>query len=292
MPVKSNTDSFIEKANLKHLDKYDYTYSDYRGNDQKVIILCKEHGEFLQTPHMHLYGNGCPKCGRILTGLKKRKPKKINIKVPKIKTEKIKTDFRKKREESFIKRSIILHDNKYIYDKVFYIGNKSKVIINCKIHGDFLQNPADHLKGCGCKECGSQKNHAYNSTLGERNKEEWLKKRCCIYLIQIKGQSDNFYKIGISTQKEKRFSVLKRKFSRLEIIDLFETNLYTAVKLENEILSLLKNNYNYVPNILFDGHTECIDSSLIEIKDIFDFFKNKENRSDLVGKILDYEYGK
>ena len=28
----------------------------------KICIICKEHGEFWQTPHNHLKGYGCKKC--------------------------------------------------------------------------------------------------------------------------------------------------------------------------------------------------------------------------------------
>ena len=31
--------------------------------NEKVIITCKEHGDFLQSPNGHLNGHGCYKCG-------------------------------------------------------------------------------------------------------------------------------------------------------------------------------------------------------------------------------------
>jgi hypothetical protein len=37
----------------------------YVFNKDKVIITCKEHGDFEQVPNMHLAGNGCPKCGSV-----------------------------------------------------------------------------------------------------------------------------------------------------------------------------------------------------------------------------------
>ena len=59
---KMNTDSFKEKAIKVHGDDYDYSKVEYFGNDKKVCIICKEHGEFWQTPHGHLSGHGCPMC--------------------------------------------------------------------------------------------------------------------------------------------------------------------------------------------------------------------------------------
>ena len=54
---------FVNKAKEIHGDRYDYSESIYVNNKLKVIIKCKEHGEFLQSPDNHLRGKGCPKCG-------------------------------------------------------------------------------------------------------------------------------------------------------------------------------------------------------------------------------------
>lgn len=43
-------------------DLYDYTKVNYKNNNTKVEIICKEHGSFLQSPKSHLRGDGCPKC--------------------------------------------------------------------------------------------------------------------------------------------------------------------------------------------------------------------------------------
>ena len=58
--------------------------------------------------------------------------------------------------EEFIKRSNEIHNGKYNYSKTVYNGTHNKVIIICPIHGEFLQTPHDHLKGCGCKKCANE----------------------------------------------------------------------------------------------------------------------------------------
>ena len=60
------TEQFIEKAKLIHGDKYDYSKVDYINCSTKVIIICKTHGDFLQTPKCHLKGHGCHKCCNII----------------------------------------------------------------------------------------------------------------------------------------------------------------------------------------------------------------------------------
>ena len=61
--VLSNTYEFIQKARLIHKDKYDYSKVEYVNTNSKVCIICKEHGEFWQTPNSHLANHGCPICG-------------------------------------------------------------------------------------------------------------------------------------------------------------------------------------------------------------------------------------
>ena len=56
------TNSFIEKAKSIHGDKYIYDKTTYVGYDIPVLIQCKEHGYFYQTPDSHLQGSGCQKC--------------------------------------------------------------------------------------------------------------------------------------------------------------------------------------------------------------------------------------
>ena len=60
---------------------------------------------------------------------------------------------RKLTTEEFIEKSNKKHNNKYNYDLVKYINNKTKVEIICLKHGSFKQRPDDHLKGVGCAIC-------------------------------------------------------------------------------------------------------------------------------------------
>ena len=56
-------EEFIEKSQLVHGDRYDYSSTEYINNITKVKIICKKHGTFNQVPYNH-YSNsqGCPKC--------------------------------------------------------------------------------------------------------------------------------------------------------------------------------------------------------------------------------------
>lgn len=122
--IKITQEQFIKKAKAIHDDKYDYSKVNYISTHKKVIIICKEHGEFLQAPADHQQTKGCPKCSGTYMDT-----------------------------EYFKEKAIKIHGNKYDYSKVIYEKNNKKVIIICPEHGDFEQNPSEHLSGKGCAKC-------------------------------------------------------------------------------------------------------------------------------------------
>lgn len=127
-------DEFITKARAVHGDKYDYSKVVYVNQSVDVIIICPEHGEFLQRPNNHYMGAGCPLC----------------------------TGNHKMTTETFIKRAREIHGDKYDYSKSVYVNSKTKLIISCPEHGDFEQSPDKHLSGHGCPMCAQSKVEATN----------------------------------------------------------------------------------------------------------------------------------
>ena len=65
--INYDTETFIQKANIIHNNKYDYSQTRYVNSHCKVTIICKEHGIFEQRASAHLLGQGCPKCGNIMS---------------------------------------------------------------------------------------------------------------------------------------------------------------------------------------------------------------------------------
>ena len=132
MAKKCMLSDWVTKARIVHGDKYDYSKVVYLGNKSKIIIVCPEHGEFLQTPSHHTNrGHGCPKCGKLSMALK----------------QSIST-------ESFISKAKLVHNGIYDYSLVNYVNSKTKVDIICPVHGKFNQAPNNHLSGGGCEKCG------------------------------------------------------------------------------------------------------------------------------------------
>ncbi len=121
----------IEKFREIHGDKYNYDKLVITKMNDKSIITCPKHGDFLQSPSKHLMGRGCPKCGKESSSEKKFLTK-----------------------EEFVEKARKVHGDKYDYSKVDYKGKFERVEIICPKHGSFYQLPFDHLDGHGCQKCG------------------------------------------------------------------------------------------------------------------------------------------
>jgi Zn finger protein HypA/HybF involved in hydrogenase expression len=187
MPKKLNNKIFIQRAKENHREKYTYEKVDYKNSYIKVIITCRIHGDFEQSPNSHLYGQGCPDCsGRkkldnkiFIQRAKEKHGEKYTYHNVNYKRSDIKVkitcpqhgDFeqtpdshlrsqgcpncKKIDNKIFIQRAKEKHGEKYIYDKVEFINNTTDVIIICPYHGEFPQSPPAHWKGHGCPKCSN-----------------------------------------------------------------------------------------------------------------------------------------
>jgi very-short-patch-repair endonuclease len=117
---------FIEECIAKHGDRYDYSEVKFTGVDNKVTVICREHGRFEQRADYHMSGGNCKKCA----------DKKLT-----------------KTTEQFIEECIVKHGDKYDYSLVKYVDRGSLVSIICPDHGVFLQTPTCHLLSRGCSLC-------------------------------------------------------------------------------------------------------------------------------------------
>jgi hypothetical protein len=166
--IKEGREQVIVKFKAIHGDRYDYSKLFYVNKDSKVTILCKEHGEFEQTPATHWKGGICPSC----TLVSRR--------------DKIIADFKS------------VHGDLYDYSKVIYVNSRSKVTIICPKHGDFEQNIVYHRSGRICPHCTgfkvddfirkAQKVHGdrydYSESIYTESKEP-IKIKCSIHGVFI-----------------------------------------------------------------------------------------------------------
>lgn len=130
--TQKRTKKFIKQSKKLFENKFDYSNVKVTNKEKQVKLICKEHGKFYVNAGNHLTSvlGGCPKC--------------INIHLSKKYSD---------TTESYINKAIKIHKDKYDYSKVNYVNSSSKIIVGCKIHGDFNVRAGAHLRGNGCAEC-------------------------------------------------------------------------------------------------------------------------------------------
>lgn len=234
---------FANKATEIHENKYDYSKVNYINAKTPVIIICKEHGEFIISPNAHISKKqGCPTCS-------KNKPSKKRLTL-----------------DQFINNSNKKHNYFYDYSLSVYTGQSKPITIICPKHGEFIQHPKEHMRGCGCYSCAKEKisnSRSINPTGWEYSR--WIESAKFskkfdsfkVYIIECWDESESFIKIGRTYQKvAKRFrtkNMLPYQYKTLnEIVD----EPLNICVLEKNIKDLL-DDYKYLPSKSFNGMYEC-----------------------------------
>ena len=291
MTKRYDTAYFIELATAKHGDRYDYSKSIYESSIRKIIITCKEHGDFYMKPTHHLEGRGCRDCANRA---------------------------RSKTTHQFISEARSVHGELYSYSAVKYKNKNTHVVVDCRQHGGFKIRPHNHLKGQGCPKCGDRlktkeqfiidseavhgkgtygyecleyKNAKSNVALVckhhglfEIRARHHLDGQGCpncsiinsgfcrssfvaacgknndigeLYVIRCYHSSESFYKVGITARSaEERFRSKSAMPYRFDVLYRVHDRSEFIFNIEARLHKLL-GEHKYKPKIFFAGHTEC-----------------------------------
>lgn len=245
--VKSISDTlgnFIRKAVNVHGDTYDYSnITTYKNAHERLNIICRIHGSFLQNANNHLSGKGCPVCAKY----KRIKSKSVKF-------------------EDFVERANIVHNSAYKYVEQSYTKGKNKLEIICSTHGIFKQQGFNHLQGNGCPKCAP---YGYN-----------VSKPANLYCTVWMQGNNSFVKVGISNNPSyERINRQANKTKYLPYITHTYKHMYGSfiLSLEKEIKASFTS--GVVPKKEFpDGYTETF--NLKDYKDIVSLIKTRmENNS-------------
>lgn len=160
MSTELTQEEFIARCIKQHGKAYNYSKVQYHHKNDKIMVICPIHGEFIVTAYDHIHGKGCPECAKIISG------------------NKIRGNY-----ENFISNAHAKFGKKYVFPHIAdeYINNKSFITIKCNNCGRILKKRAiDFLKSAygGC----------YCTKISMINFEE-AKKLCVGYeIIEFKGK--------------------------------------------------------------------------------------------------------
>jgi hypothetical protein len=228
--VKITLEKFLERSKEHHGDKYDYSkvkIDENVNNQSKLTIICPIHGQFKQMMMSHVKGRGCEKCSFKLI------------------SEKL--SFSK---NDFVEKSRKIHGDTYNYDKVDYKTMVIDVIIICKEHGEFKQQPFVHSVGSGCPLCSE---HGFN-----------IQKKSIFYIRKISVNEKIGLKYGITNQMDgNRENQQKRGMKRFDSFEtIYKSKIFDTGEKVLEIENIIKTKFGvngfFNSDEMKDGWTETI----------------------------------
>lgn len=152
----TNKELFIQKANNKHSNKFDYSKFNYINAKTKSTIICSIHGAFEQTPDKHLQSkHGCQLCFDSVRG---------NT------TKGVKREGTPKYTKKYVEEKLGKLFPNITFNCSQYTTTTSKIEATCHIHGPFKTtlHTAVKTKYC-CPKCGT-----IGSSLTRTNTQESL----------------------------------------------------------------------------------------------------------------------
>lgn len=142
---------YVDRAKKIHNNYYDYSKVDYNvmdKKDNKVIIICPEHGEFLQSMHHHVNRKqGCSQCSG--------KYKMTTL--------------------EYVKKAEKIYKDAYDFCLTVYINRDTNVNVICKKHGLFTKNARLFISGSGCPKCGGSSGEKIISSILDKHHIKYIR---------------------------------------------------------------------------------------------------------------------
>lgn len=135
--VKRTVGQLKSRLVAKFGRKYQYHLLVYDRPGQRIILVCREHGEFSKSVGSMLAGKGCPKCFPRQGGGSNRLT-----------------------QDEFLKRARKIHGRKYDYSHSRYTLFNRKLTVICKKHGAFETTPESHI--FQKRECPACRDHSHS----------------------------------------------------------------------------------------------------------------------------------
>jgi hypothetical protein len=239
--ISSALDRFSYRVNqYKEVHGDSYMYLSNNDYQEGIEIICNNCGvSFSQQSDNHLMGKGCNVCST------KRAAEKQAMTY-----------------DNFLYYSLKNGNTNIDFTNCGYTSLKFPVKLKCTIHNELFEQTASSCRYgmVGCPSCkrenlGFLRESFINSCRG---------KTALIYVLKIKNDTEEFFKIGVTNRSvKKRFERKKEMPYEYEILYTKQDSNCPGCIFDAEVLLLNKYNiYKYKPSIKFAGYTECFNLSL------------------------------
>ena len=251
---------FINAANIKFDNYYDYSNINYINSYTPIELECPNHGSFKVIPKNHIQRRqGCPICDSNKSRYATKRTAEF---------------------DEFVKRSILQHGERYIYLPENFTKMRERMSIICPTHGEFSQEAKYHVKAkVGCKHCyfdlriDMRKNGGYTLEYFKMYPDEKVKSSQ-LYTVMIEFENgDKCIKLGITTKSVKQRFHTNRKDKIKRVLNLNEIRLplFDAFIYEQQLISELYP-FKFRAKHKFDGYTECFKINPQVIQTLQDYF--------------------
>ncbi|PJB09687.1 MAG: hypothetical protein CO120_08765 [Gammaproteobacteria bacterium CG_4_9_14_3_um_filter_38_9] len=147
MPSPITQKEYLHRINEKFNNKFVVRLPNKFLLDTEIDVICPDHGSFRSTGSGLLYSKcGCPKCAQQMRAANSQ----LTQRTPWI-----------TRISQFNK----IHADKYSYEVNHAGGHRSKIKIQCEIHGLFTKLMSAHLAGQGCPKCQQESTKVFKKSL-------------------------------------------------------------------------------------------------------------------------------
>jgi very-short-patch-repair endonuclease len=173
--------------------------------------------------------------------------------------------------DEFIDKATKAHGDLYDYSNVEYVKSNENVIIICNTHGQFNQQPNNHLNGANCPMCSNKtETKLFDAlkpmypTLITQFKQEWCKKSRCLpfdfcipdhnIIIELDG-AQHFRQVSNWTSPEDTFKndLFKEKCAN--------DNGYSVIRILQE--DVFGDKYDWLSNLQTDIENIIKDDTII-----------------------------
>ncbi len=159
---RNSQENFLERAHVKHGERYDYSRAIYSGLRNRVIIGCHKHGWFDQMAQAHIInGQGCPVCAKMARfGPRGPNGPRGPLGCDNFEKDQFLTLLTEEQRET------------YCYDLIPHGEILGIVSIICSHHGVFQIQATKHVNAktrTGCVKCGKERQASANAERAKLN---------------------------------------------------------------------------------------------------------------------------
>lgn len=229
---------------------------DVKTRGKTITVRCPYHGDSLKLHQSVVRGVSCMDCHNIR--------QRMDVE-----------HFKLKFDEMYA-------DSGFVVDYSTYIRSGEKIKVTCPKHGVFYKKPCKLLhdgdKSKGCPRCSVSENTFATIKRVSRDKDVYLNKESGIYLLKLKSEDIDCYKLGVAKDLKHRVSQIRSSSgANIEVLFYEKLDKYNAI-IEEQTLLQNRGDLQYHSPTSFAGCNELLTLSDEQASDLIEYLDGMVRR--------------